>query len=161
MTMARFKMKAGTWMTEKGYPRISGGPMRGKYVHIMVAEGMLGRELRKDEVVHHINGDTSNPRWTNLLVIGKETHDAVSRRQYWYLKQKFAREDAAWRAYFDVTGETPKEAWDAQSLKATGIEQSMPSGETEETTLHNVPEEIAADIALQNLPSETYTSAEG
>ena len=113
--MAPFKMKLGTWINEKGYPRMGVGPERGKYVHILIAQAALGRELKKDEHVHHIDGDTLNPKWTNLLVVGKDVHNAVSIRQYWYLKQKYAREDAAWRAYFDVTGETPREAWIQQN----------------------------------------------
>lgn len=160
VNVGHFKMVNGTSI-ENGYPRISMGPLRKRYVHILIAEAMLGRELRKDEHVHHIDGDKTNPKWTNLLVLGEAVHNAVSAKQYWYLKQKYAKERAAWWAYSDVTGETPREAWNAQSLKATGIEQSMPGGETEETTLHNVPEEITAGIALQNMPSETCASAEG
>lgn len=84
---------------------MSCGPQVNKFVHVLVAEAMLGRKLRKDEHVHHKDGNVKNPCWTNLLVIDAKTHNAVSIRQYWYLKQKFSREDAAWRAYFDVTGE--------------------------------------------------------
>jgi hypothetical protein len=89
-----------------GYPRMGCGPQRNKLVHVLVAEGMLGRPLRRDEHIHHKDGDTKNPHWTNLLVLDASTHGAVSSRQYWYLKQKYAREDAAWRAFFDVTGKT-------------------------------------------------------
>lgn len=117
--MGKFRMKAGTHIHEAGYPRITAGPMRNSYVHILVAEAMLGRELRKDEHVHHIDGDTKNPQWLNLLVIGQEIHNAVSRRQYWYLKQKYTRERAAWLAYFDVTGETPFETKERQNQEET------------------------------------------
>lgn len=88
-----------------GYPRMSAGPQYNKFVHVLVAEAMLGRELRKDEVVHHVDGNTKNPKWSNLRVTDKTTHDAVSNRQYWYLKQLLSREEAAWNAWFDVTGE--------------------------------------------------------
>lgn len=89
-----------------GYPRMSCGPQRYKFVHVLVAEAMLGRKLRRDEHIHHKDGNVRNPHWTNLLIIDASVHGAVSSRQYWYLKQKFSREEAAWRAYFDVTGET-------------------------------------------------------
>lgn len=89
-----------------GYLRISAGPLRNTLVHVIVAEAKLGRRLRKDEHVHHKDGDTRNPHPDNLLVIGEAIHNAVSLRQYWYLKQKYAREEAAWRAFFDVTGKT-------------------------------------------------------
>lgn len=95
--------------TKEGYPRMSAGPCRDKLVHVLVAEGMLGRELRRDEHVHHKDGNEKNPHWTNLLVIGADVHNAVSNRQYWYLKQMYAREEAAWRAFFDVTGQTYSE----------------------------------------------------
>jgi hypothetical protein len=65
---------------------------------------MLGRKLRKDEHVHHKDGNTRNPDRSNLIVLGKDIHNAVSNRQYWYLKQKETREAAAWKAFFDVTG---------------------------------------------------------
>jgi hypothetical protein len=87
-----------------GYPRMSCGPQVNKFVHILVAEARLGRKLRPDEHIHHKDGDTKNPHWTNLLVLDSSTHGAVSNRQYWYLKQKYSREDAAWNAYFDITG---------------------------------------------------------
>lgn len=90
-----------------GYIKFTAGPLRNKLAHVEIAEAMLGRELRDDETVHHKDGNTKNPHWRNLKVIDVNTHNAVSNRQYWYLKQKFSREDAAWRAYFDITGEEP------------------------------------------------------
>lgn len=108
--------KDGTVLLAAGnYPRMSCGPMRFTLVHVLVAEAMLGRKLRKDEHVHHIDGDTTNPAWTNLLVIGEDIHNAVSTRQYYYLKQKDKREEAAFKAYFDVTGESPRQAWNRQN----------------------------------------------
>lgn len=103
-------------LTEGGYPRMSCGPQRKKLVHILVAEGMLGRPLHKDEIVHHKDGNTKNPHWTNLLVLDATTHNAVSNRQYWYLKQKFGREEAAWRAFLEVTGKTYEE-WEDTSFE--------------------------------------------
>jgi HNH endonuclease len=108
--------KSGTQVHDNGkYLRITAGPLRYKYVHIIVAEGMLGRELTRDEHVHHIDGNQMNCKWTNLLVVGNKVHNAVSNRQYWYLKQKFSREESAWRAYFDITGNTPMEDWARQT----------------------------------------------
>lgn len=92
-----------------GYPRMSCGPQANKLVHVLVAEGMLGRKLKADEHVHHKDGNKRNPHWSNLLVLKDEIHNAVSIRQYHYLKLKFAREEAAWRAFLDVTGKSYEE----------------------------------------------------
>lgn len=109
------KFKHGTTIHQNGgYPKLSVGPQRYRYVHILVAEGMLQRPLNPDERVHHADGDTKNPKWENLIVLGKKIHNAVSNRQYYYLKQKYSSERAAWWAYFDVTGETPIEARERQ-----------------------------------------------
>lgn len=109
-----------------GYPRMSCGPQVNKFVHVLVAEARLGRPLKDNEHVHHKDGDTKNPHWTNLLVLKDEIHNAVSNRQYWYLKQKYSREDAAWHAYFDVTGRDVKNEVIclSQLPNATGQSQS-------------------------------------
>jgi hypothetical protein len=102
-----------------GYLRITAGPLRNCYVHIVVAEAKIGRKLRRDEHVHHIDGDERNPHPDNLIVLGEDVHNAVSRRQYWYLKQKYVREEAAWMAFFDVTGFTPRD-YEAQLENPAG-----------------------------------------
>lgn len=44
------------------------------YEHIEVIEKYLGRALRKDEVVHHLDGNRANNRHENLLVLTKDQH---------------------------------------------------------------------------------------
>jgi hypothetical protein len=105
-----------------GYLRISAGPCRDMLVHILVAEGMLGRKLKPDEHVHHKDGDVKNPHPRNLLILGESVHNAVSNRQYWYLKQKYAREEAAWRAFLDVTGQTYRQ-WEDESFEPSYLER--------------------------------------
>ena len=39
------------------------------YLHVLVAEASLGRHLRHDEVVHHLDGDRANNVVSNLLVL--------------------------------------------------------------------------------------------
>lgn len=44
------------------------------YRYRLVAEKMLGRLLRTDEIVHHIDGDESNDDPSNLLVMTQKDH---------------------------------------------------------------------------------------
>lgn len=51
------------------YLRISAGPLRGKYVHRIVAEAKLGRKLEKSETVEHKNGDGLDCSPENLAIV--------------------------------------------------------------------------------------------
>lgn len=44
------------------------------YEHIAVAERSLGRPLKDNEVVHHLDGNTRNNRSANLLVLERSQH---------------------------------------------------------------------------------------
>jgi len=74
-----------TAKTTKGYLRLTAGPCRHQYVHRIVAAAMLGRELKKDEQVHH-RGDKLDPRHTNLFILGERDHTWVTAKQAWYMK---------------------------------------------------------------------------
>lgn len=68
---------------ENGYLRISAGPLRGQYVHILVMEGKLGSPIPEDKEVHHKDGDKLNPRHENLELIDKIAHRSLSAAQRW------------------------------------------------------------------------------
>lgn len=73
----------------KGYVYIWDGDKK-VLEHVMVAEKALGRKLKKDEVVHHINGRKDDNRNSNLLVCTKTyhswLHQEMSRR---YMEEHF------------------------------------------------------------------------
>lgn len=61
-------------LQKNGYLTLSIGNKK-KYVHRMVMEEYLGRPLRSDEHVHHINGDRTDNRIENLEVISASEHE--------------------------------------------------------------------------------------
>lgn len=46
-----------------------------KYEHVVVIEHHIGRSLRKNETVHHINGNKTDNRIENLFLCSREQHD--------------------------------------------------------------------------------------
>lgn len=44
------------------------------YEHIVVAEENIGRSLKDDEVVHHLNGNRGDNRNNNLLILERSQH---------------------------------------------------------------------------------------
>lgn len=96
------KLRHGTKIDSKGYLAVTAGPQRGKRVHTLVAEAILGRELKPDEEVHHRDGNKLNSDWRNLQVLGKAEHGAVSARQAWYFKTNDIKAKAEWDKYFAV-----------------------------------------------------------
>jgi len=70
-------------LTETGYVQVwePSRPPRRRWAleHRLVAEEMIGRKLRTDEHVHHINGDRTDNRSENLLVVGSSEHTTITR----------------------------------------------------------------------------------
>ena len=67
--------------TSKGYPRFTRGEHKGKFVHKVVMELWLGRELDGDECVHHIDGDKTNNNIDNLALMTASGHAKLHRFQ--------------------------------------------------------------------------------
>lgn len=55
----------------KSYPKLYG-----RHIHRIVAEAVLGRKLKRGEVVHHIDGNRLNNRPENLLVLPNQAEHA-------------------------------------------------------------------------------------
>jgi len=81
-----YKWNGGKRITNQGYIEIksSNHPFKNKqgYVpkHRLVVEKYLKRYLTKDEIIHHINGDTKDNRIKNLYLFSKRWEHCVYHR---------------------------------------------------------------------------------
>ena len=53
------------------------------FEHRLIMEKHLGRYLRPDEVVHHIDGNRSNNDINNLIVLSQSEHHKLTNKQLW------------------------------------------------------------------------------
>lgn len=65
-------------MNTNGYLRVTAGPQRNRYVHMLVMEAKLGRELLSNETVDHIDGNRLNNDWRNLRVVERDANAALA-----------------------------------------------------------------------------------
>lgn len=64
----------GTTIKQSGYIEYTRGEHKGRRVHDVLMEKVLGRRLQKNEVVHHIDGNKSNNDINNLIVMDNKEH---------------------------------------------------------------------------------------
>jgi len=87
--------------TKTPYLRISAGPLRGWYVHELVAMAKIGRPLTPEETVEHTDGDGLNCHPSNLEVVTRSENARLM-----HLRRNRSRESGA---KFDGVPETPVE----------------------------------------------------
>lgn len=69
----------GVSLKKNGYVEHTRGPHKGRSVHVVKMEERLGRPLRDDECVHHIDGDKTNNEDNNLALVTKSGHARLHR----------------------------------------------------------------------------------
>lgn len=57
-----------------GYMEFTKGPFKGRSVHCVVMEKIIGRKLHKNEIVHHKDGNRSNNHPDNLELKTRSKH---------------------------------------------------------------------------------------
>ncbi len=97
----RFVLQGGAYIDDKGYPRMSAGPLRGIRIHRIIAAAKLGRPLTKDEDCHHRNGNKLDFSPGNIQVMGHREHGCVSAKQHFVLEQKDIHLKSEWDEFFE------------------------------------------------------------
>ncbi|MFA5105307.1 MAG: HNH endonuclease [Candidatus Margulisiibacteriota bacterium] len=71
------KQVRGTRITSQGYVEFTTGEHKGKMVHRVLIENLLGRKLSTTEVVHHLNENKTDNRIENLKLINPSKHRLI------------------------------------------------------------------------------------
>lgn len=71
----------GLSVKPSGYVEHTRGPHKGRMVHVVLMEERIGRRIRRDEVVHHIDHNRSNNDINNLALMTRAAHTRLHRRE--------------------------------------------------------------------------------
>ncbi len=88
------KHKGGTVIGASGYLLLRVAKKESasctRFIHVNIAEKAIGRKLKINEVIHHINGDKLDNRNCNLLICTRAYHSWLTRMMSnLYLKDHF------------------------------------------------------------------------
>ena len=72
---------SGFSIKPSGYREHTRGEHKGRGEHVTIMERRLGRRLRPDEHVHHIDGDRLNNDENNLALVTRSGHMRLHRRE--------------------------------------------------------------------------------
>ncbi len=72
------RLEKGGYLAVRGKGELASN--RNRHVHRIIAEKMIGRPLRSDEHVHHIDGNKQNNAPENLRVMSKSEHMTLHHR---------------------------------------------------------------------------------
>jgi HNH endonuclease len=70
---------AGTSKKATGYVTFTRGEHKHRGEHVVIMESRLGRRIREDEVVHHIDRDRANNDINNLALMTRSAHTRLHR----------------------------------------------------------------------------------
>lgn len=82
------KNSKGKSLKPSGYYEITRGENKGRGLHVIIVEKMIGRPLKKDEVVHHENGIKSDNRPENLKLMTRSEHSKLHALRFERLRSK-------------------------------------------------------------------------
>ena len=73
--------KGGRGVTGCGYIRVNDGPNNRKFEHHMIIERVLGKPIPKGAIPHHVDGDKTNNKNSNLVLCNdRGYHNLIHRR---------------------------------------------------------------------------------
>jgi hypothetical protein len=82
----------GTFIGTRGYRYVRTGNGKHKGEHTLIAEKILGRLLKKGELVHHINGIKTDNLNSNLLICDNQYHNLLhGKMAHLYQKEHFLK----------------------------------------------------------------------